>query len=70
MADATYTPSRATRGFRPLAAIGALFERIMDTSSRTAELDRLNAMSDAELARRGLRRDEVARYVFRDLIGF
>lgn len=33
-----------------------------------AELERLNAMSDAELAEIGIRREDIARVVFRDVL--
>ena len=36
--------------------------------SRADEVERLNAKSDAELSRIGLRREDIARYVFRDIL--
>ncbi|SLN22755.1 hypothetical protein PSA7680_00916 [Pseudoruegeria aquimaris] len=47
--------------------VAALF-RAAESRSRVAELERLNAKSDAELAEMGLRREDIARYVFRDAL--
>ena len=54
--------------------IATFFNAIMDslisiseTSQRMREVERLQAMSDTELAKRGLRREDIARHVFRDL---
>jgi len=61
-------------GYRPglfrrvLASIGAGFSALLTAQSRQAELQRLHAKSDAELAAMGLTRDRIAEYVFRDLI--
>ncbi|RMH46185.1 MAG: hypothetical protein D6688_05195 [Alphaproteobacteria bacterium] len=50
--------------WRGLAAgFGAYLER----RSRLAEVERLNAMTDEELARLGVRRDRIVEHVFRDL---
>jgi hypothetical protein len=55
------------------AGIGAGFAAAMrflcDLSNArqcALEVERLMALSDAELARRGLKRDEIVRYVFRN----
>ena len=40
--------------------------RIAESHSRVREIERLSAMSDAELGRLGLRRDQIVRHVFRD----
>jgi len=37
------------------------------TNARVAMMDKLNAKSDAELAKMGLRREDIARHVFRDI---
>ena len=42
--------------------INAYFER----RCRTGEIARLEAMSDEELAKQGIRRDEIVLHVFRD----
>ena len=43
------------------------FGYVAEANSRAREFDRLNAMSDAALAAKGLKRDDIARHVFRDL---
>ncbi|SFR36765.1 hypothetical protein SAMN04488005_1017 [Yoonia tamlensis] len=43
--------------------------RIMDAQDRSPEVRRLEALSDSELAAMGLRRDDIIRYVFRDVYG-
>ena len=72
MADVPFTtsPIHMPRLSRLRDAVDGFFARLMDTSARVAEIDRLNAKSDAELARLGLRREDIPRHVFRDLIGF
>ncbi|PJE35490.1 hypothetical protein CVM52_16870 [Pseudooceanicola lipolyticus] len=63
---------------KPNTGIRTTFERIwtalaqgfaayVEARSRTAQIERLNAKSDAELAKLGIKRDEIPRYVFRDL---
>lgn len=47
-------------------AIGDGFVLYMEQHSRFAEINRLSEMSDAELAERGLGRDDIVRHVFRD----
>lgn len=37
---------------------------------RMRQIDQLSALSDAELAAKGLRREDIARYVFRDVLHF
>ena len=65
------TSTTLTDGLR--ARIGRLWARFTDWAENHAELrariDRiaeLDALSDAELARRGLTRDQIATHVFRD----
>lgn len=53
-----------------LASIGQGFNAWLERSSRRTEIERLEALSDRELAARGLSRDEIPRHVFRDLLGF
>ncbi|WP_233192768.1 hypothetical protein [Acidimangrovimonas sediminis] len=42
----------------------------MTARSRRDQIERLNAKSDEELAQMGLKREDIPRHVFRDLIGF
>jgi uncharacterized protein YjiS (DUF1127 family) len=41
--------------------------RIAESNHRLKEVERLNALSDEALAKRGLRREDIARHVFRDV---
>ena len=52
---------------RFMARLGAAFEAQAYASSRRDRIEALEAKSDEELARMGVRRDEIAHYVFRDL---
>lgn len=47
--------------------IGRGLTAFAERSSRMEQIQRLNAKSDAELAAMGLRRQDIARYVFRDV---
>lgn len=47
--------------------LSAGFEAHARAMSRRAEIERLEAKSDAELAQMGLKREEIARRVFGDL---
>ena len=46
--------------------LGAAFSAYLERLARTEEMDRLNAMTDEELAARGLNRTDIVRYVHRD----
>lgn len=73
MASLTYSDDRA-RTRRPLRDLGARFgawmESFMEAHARTGEIDALRDMSDAELARRGIARDQIIRHVYRDRFFF
>lgn len=57
-------PGPVAAPFRALAgALMALASRRAD--AKTRQIEELNNLTDAELARRGLRRDDIIRYVFR-----
>lgn len=49
-----------------LGSLTAFFARMVENHPRTRQIERLNATSDAELARRGLSREDVIRHIFRD----
>ncbi|WP_421702887.1 hypothetical protein [Aliiroseovarius sp.] len=51
----------------PLRAVGRFFITVMEQNSRVQLVERLNAKSDAELAKIGIERDEIVHHVFRDL---
>ena len=46
------------------AEIGGFLVRVSEANSRVREMDRLNAMSDEELARMGLKREDIVLHVF------
>lgn len=52
---------------RFVSALERSIERNARVQSRRARIEALEAKSDEELARLGLKRDEIAYYVFRDL---
>ncbi len=55
-----------------LAALGQALSRmltpLLDAQDRSREVGRLEAMSDAELAKLGVNRTEIVRYVYRDIL--
>ncbi|MCR8723965.1 hypothetical protein [Frigidibacter sp. ROC022] len=74
MALSTSLPTTAKVGDRLrrnldafFAGIGQGFNAYLESRSRMPQIERLNAMSDAELAELGIAREDIARYVFRDL---
>lgn len=60
---------RARSGFLSsfVQGVSRGFLSIAEANSRAREIDRLQALSDASLAARGLRREDIARHVFRDV---
>ncbi len=54
-----------TEGF--WAGIAAGLNNYMNRKSRVDQVRKLEAKSDAELAAMGLKRDDITRYVFRDM---
>lgn len=51
---------------RFFAAIGDALVNMAESSSKMRQVKALSALSDEELAKRGLRRQDIARYVFAD----
>jgi uncharacterized protein YjiS (DUF1127 family) len=68
MADIGYT--RDYDGTRFLSRLGAKLWNVMEAlataNSRARQVEALSAMSDEELAKRGLRREDIVQHVFRD----
>jgi len=60
------SPLRGAWG-RFITALELGCERMARTQSRRAQIDALEAKSDAELARIGIPRDQIAYHVFKDL---
>ncbi len=54
---------------RILSAIAAGLDSVAEARSRSEEFQYLSDLSDAELARRGLKRDEIAYHVYRGKLG-
>ena len=58
--------------FAPIRAFFSAFGRAMivaaENSSRMRRIEAFNAMTDEELAERGLKREDIVRHVFRDLM--
>lgn len=53
----------------PFIALGNGLVALGEASSRQDEVKRLNALSDAELAKLGIDREGIVLYVFRDHVG-
>jgi len=69
---ANTTTHIADAGFRAsvasfFAAFGRGMVTYMERRSRADQIARLNALSDAQLAKLGITRDTIPAYVFRDL---
>jgi len=69
MADISFQPAGRRPFSRLFSGIGLGLSMSAAARSRMTQIERLNAMSDDDLAARGLSRDAIPRYVFRDLIG-
>ncbi|MCC5969688.1 MAG: hypothetical protein JJU15_07040 [Pararhodobacter sp.] len=54
---------------RLFANIGQGFNAYLEARSRTVEIEYLNSLSDAQLEERGISRDRIVHYVFRDRLG-
>ncbi len=65
MASITTNPGAAPRGI--FARISDALFTAAEANSRFRQVERLRAMSDAQLAARGIERDEIVRVVYRDL---
>lgn len=64
----TTTPNSVSIFGRISAAVGEWFVAYARTRSRTDEVEFLEAKSDAELAKLGIKREDILRHVFRDLM--
>jgi hypothetical protein len=61
----TNAPARPFLDLRALLrSIGVFFINMTNAAQMSHEIERLMAMSDGELARRGLRREDIVRHVF------
>ncbi len=70
--SAPYAVERTGGFWRALKSFARLFGLAMvaaaSTNKRMQRVDRLNALSDAELAAKGLRREDIMAYVYRDML--
>lgn len=64
----TATTNTVLTGHKPslLARIGAFLVMITESQSRADQVMKLQAMSDQELAKRGLTRESIVAHVFAD----
>ncbi len=73
MAHISTQPSAGFSILRPFVAFGhgfmAWMERVAVANSRIDEIRKLQALSDAELAERGIERERIVYHVFADRIG-
>ncbi len=74
MSDTTHATPIAAPLVRVFAAFGRFFEALAVSTtvarsyeSRMRQIEQLNALPDAELAKLGLTRDRIVHHVFRDL---
>lgn len=58
-------PARGEAGFGWLKGVAAFFRAILDARQAQSRFERLWYLSDAELAARGLKRDDIADEVMR-----
>ena len=59
----TNTPIRTV----VLGAISRLVTRLIAAQNRSTDVQRMQGLSDAELAKMGLNRDDIVRHVYRDI---
>ncbi|MCE5972879.1 hypothetical protein LZA78_05255 [Sinirhodobacter sp. WL0062] len=65
--NANARPAGFLRAVTPvLAALGDALVAYMERNARLDEIRRLEALSDSELAARGIARDRIAHHVFQD----
>lgn len=66
MAQATTNVTVATPGF--LERIGTFFVRLAENNVRARRIEYLQSLSDDQLHRIGLRREDIVRHVFSDVM--
>lgn len=54
----------------PFVALGDFFVALCENNSRVKRVEQLNALSDAELAKLGIKREDIVSHVYADLMGF
>lgn len=70
MATATYNAHSTAHASERKGIAQRLYNGLLwlaERNPRVQQVEKLQAMSDDELAQRGLKRDDIARHVYRDL---
>ena len=71
MADITATHIEAGRSTGGFSIFGKIFDflvKVGESNARVRKLERLSALSDEQLAKMGLERENLVRYVFSDFM--
>lgn len=70
MAFANTNPAAASGGFLKslVAGLGRGLTQIAEHNTRLREVERLQRLSDDQLAARGIKREDIARHVYRDML--
>lgn len=63
----THAPARPFGLSSMFRKIGTALVTLSEANSRVRRAEALQALSDAELAKRGLKREDIARHVFSDM---
>ena len=66
---ADFSPRMRAQIDRFFASVGQGFNAYVEARSRRDQIEKLQVLSDADLARLGITRDKIVAYVFRDRIG-
>lgn len=64
-----FSPRMRAQIDRFFASVGQGFNTYLEARSRRDQIERLQVMSDEQLANLGIKRDGIVQYVFRDRIG-
>ena len=68
-AHVSHLPHRALEGVKSFfAKVGMAMIAASTANQRLQQVERLNAKSDAQLEALGIRREDIVRYVFRDML--
>lgn len=66
ISNTDFSPRLRQQIDRFFAALGQGVNAMVEARSRRDQIERLTVMSDAQLAARGIKRDQIIAYVFRD----
>jgi uncharacterized protein YjiS (DUF1127 family) len=61
------SPARVSIFSKVLSAVIGSFDRIADSQNRSVDVQRLQRLSDRELADIGISRENIVRHVYRDI---